>query len=253
MTLDKSGDQALSSDVAWNPDPATFVALDDFYLKDKNNVYEIGFQSQIPVRIAFADAQTFTLIPSATSSNTGLLPLAEWAKDKNYVYDYAYVLPDANPATFKLLSPEGDYATDGKELFFNTDSQSYADNYADYTVQKDFDPSTFQPLENGYAKDKNHIFFQGEILNGIDPATVNFMDRVNCQTDPSNSECTQGYSYVKDATQVVLVDEYDWQDSGMVSQRVQGADPATFILVPNNPNYDAEDKNHKYLDGKVVQ
>jgi hypothetical protein len=93
----------------------------------------------------------------------------------------------------------------------------------------------------GYAKDNAHVYWfdivgndeplkaKVEVLPGADPYT--FDPRVG------------GYAYTMDKSHVY----YDWF-------LVPGADPQTFTEIAGNlREYDAQDKNHKYLLGKIVQ
>jgi hypothetical protein len=82
-------------------DPATFVALDDNYSKDKTHVWYDGSPAAnmllAPKQIQGADPATFTLIPDPYGAEGYT---AVFTKDKNHVYNYSLILEGANPATF---------------------------------------------------------------------------------------------------------------------------------------------------------
>lgn len=102
-------------------DPKTFVVLGDYYGKDDRHVYWIthGEEGPNPHEIDGADPQTFATLPEGDAV----------AKDKNHVYwmGALFPVPDADPATFVLMS--GDCGT-----------------YCGY-----------------FARDKNHVY---EIVDG---------------------------------------------------------------------------------------
>jgi hypothetical protein len=102
-------------------------------------------------------------------------------------------------------------------------------------------PGTNEPTE--WAKDSSHVYdFVGD--GGI---LVN--DTVDAPT--FNVYASSSYPYFSDKDKV-----YDCEtgyDSGCPLQTIPGADPATFHPVtPAGESYDAQDKNHKYLRGKIV-
>ena len=228
ITLDENGGLVATQNSSWNPDPTTFVALDDWYFKDKNNVYELGAQTRIPERLVYADPSTFDVFDVLQNSDN-----SEWAKDTQHVYDYGQIVSGANPATFAVSTVDPSYATDGGTLFYSTASE-YLGTYESY---KGVDSTTLQILSSGYAKDKIHVFFKANVLDGVDPASVDFLNY---------------RGYIKDKNSVFLVHESDLNPIPPLAEMVNGADVATFTAVQGN-GYDAQDKNHKYFQGKVVE
>jgi hypothetical protein len=113
--------------------------------------------------VSEVDASTFSFLYSPDGSG----PF--YAKDLNHVYvccdiDGADILPNADPATFQILtSNPTDYVKDKNHVWW------------DYTVVEFADPATFVRLPYGvYAKDKNHVFWAGAIIPAADPASFGF-------------------------------------------------------------------------------
>lgn len=178
-----------------NADPATFVVLAcaegdmgecyDYVTKDKNNVYVKGKISSI------ADANSMVF-------SDGLM-------DKNNFYKVGtdgnlMPIPNINPSTYKKL---GVYGKDAKGV------------YLGFQLLLDVDYNSFELIKGSYAKDKNHVYYLGQKIEGADLATF------------------EVGSIVKDKNHVY---------SGM--NIVQGADPATFVYIGNSGF--GKDKNHVF-------
>lgn len=151
----------------------------------------------------------------------------------------------------------------------------------------DADVNTFQvfgshQISDGFAKDKNHVYRDGDILSNADPATFNAFDTLigTAWSDKNNFvaadvvETEKGFPIRLDRTSFSAV--YGYLNFGLTSYTkdknyvytgslvgnqgkwymtvIAGADPTTFQAV-NDPTYkiDAQDKNHKYLGGQIVR
>jgi hypothetical protein len=126
-----------------------------------------------------------------------------------------------------------------------------------------------------WAKDKNHIFFAGEIIDKADLKTFevlsdqiakdknriycwnfsagNFDFDANTQADPKTFRVLSS-SNNKSFSQVGLYyrDEKNIFDSSC--RLVKGADLSTFEVVENRIlKFDAKDKNRNYIGGEVVK
>ena len=116
------------------------------------------------------------------------------------------------------------------------------------------DRSTFEVIASpagaatGFAKDKKYIYYEGYPLASRTGAFVPGIDPGSWQPF-YNSDGNFAY-YSRDKSAVYFTC-FDCQFAS--SWTIPTADPATFSIAPNNPNFDAEDKNHKYLNGQVVQ
>jgi len=229
--------------------------------KDKNHVY-LGC-SVIPA----ADPATFTPINTSTGDFTGYL------EDKNGVYfadnnglyspgtmtptpfttdtDHFQVLNGWEPADIAAFAdswspgdpmpqdgfPNPQYAKDGSHIYVGSTTLAPAD------------PATFTVVPGGnfgvsFGKDKNYVYIGDYLIPGVDP---NSFVPVGPGQDIAGG-------YVKDVDNVYylyLDDQGNWN-----SMIVAGADPATFVTVTSllNPEqFDAQDTNHEYLNGVVVQ
>lgn len=224
---------------------------DDFLiLKDKNGVYtydatadftsdDDGNISSNPnlVLIKGADSASFIALQQSGSSllNSSLHSL--YLKDKNSVY-YAY----------------STYDYDSRDVF-SVQSISHAD------------PTTFTNLGNGFAKDKNNVWFQGKVMAEADSSTFivdapydvykrgyNASDANSLYSGPStvgdvivykNADketftSFAGGTYAKDKNHV-------WYYGGVL---IPEADSASFVY---DDHEEAHDKNHTYNQGKLTQ
>ena len=173
------------------------------------------------------------------------------------ISDYA-----AYPPTF--IQQDGQVyinSQSGKKLIPSADAQSFyvstiLDTWAKDTNNVYFtgsttpvtgaDPSTFTPVAGGfvqYARDKSSLYCAlgtwsdvSRLANG-DPASFQILYTVTQQV-PNG---TSGFDYAKDKNNVYVDCEI-----------LEGADPSSFKII-NAPTYDAQDKDHEYLQGRVVQ
>jgi hypothetical protein len=135
------------------------------------------------------------------------------------------------------------------------------------------------PLSDEFAKDKNHIYYFGDVVSQADPVTFSvLLDSTGFDwgyakdknhfyfIDENSGTWVNVIPNVDYATFVVLGNGYAkdkshvWYNnfSQVVTPPLQRADPATFTtnVQPNcgqNCYVDAQDKNHKYDQGQVVK
>jgi|GEM_PF-3476791 hypothetical protein len=229
------------------------------YAKDKNGVYfeggplgQFDFSGDAPVLIPLAgvDPSTFNVFFDNQGQPTS------YSKDKNAVYytrcgdqGCATVVVDgADPSTFESIysttPPIGDIDSYGKDKIHVFDGDQ---------IISGADPVTFSVIlgpgyETGFIKDKNNVWYSQNFdgtaqiykIHDGDPVTFVVIDATE-----------YGIEYAKDKNHVYLVTGND-QNPIMV---VNGADPATFTVVPSTDSqstFDAQDKNHKYLNGQIV-
>lgn len=153
------------------------------YAKDKNYAYYLG------ERILGSDGSSFQYINYA------------WVKDKNFVYLLNRKVPEIDTQSFHIL--EGKYAKDKNNIYYyafknfetsmdmfyqtmkNTDLNSFKYLGCDYAQDnksvyfrnveiKEGDTVTFQIYNEDcehlfFAKDKNHVYKDGQILKGTSP------------------------------------------------------------------------------------
>lgn len=256
-------------------DPVTIVTVSDvpassgfpgaLVLKDKNAIYGIASSS-----VAF-DIPTF-----ASAGGTDF-------KDKNNVYCVAVgngttnVLSGADPATFAAV-PDSDYAIDKNSVYTDT-LDSNGINVGCHSIQGS-DPSTFHILAGNHgqvAADKNNVYLEGQ-ESSLDPGTLvvlnwNYVKDAKSvyYDDPSSASSTYyraiGWRPITGAdanTFSILPSVNQWdvpsyaKDANNVYANgnvLVGADPTTFQTIVNSTHsgIDAQDKNHKYLNGQIVQ
>lgn len=65
------------------------------------------------------------------------------------------------------------YKNDGKEVTLHV----WDEDYGDIVLIVDADPSTFEDLGDGYARDTNYVFLEGNILEGADAKTFKILEK----------------------------------------------------------------------------
>jgi hypothetical protein len=148
-----------------------------------------------------------------------------YAKDSKQVYFGTTVLAHADPASFQGIGGEaGEFAKDAKHVYWQGN------------IVEDCDPATFQLLEYRFAKDGKRAYFcyQG----GIPPLALPNSDGRTFEVIGPSS---QGFGYAKDTHQV-------YQGGNIIP----GADPATFVVDPSDPEK-ASDKNQRYHYSQPVE
>jgi hypothetical protein len=131
-------------------------------------------------------------------------PRAEYYKtDKGWFYALTKI-EDADPATFHVLTGPDPYV----EMIPCVHDSGYAVDrshaYWDGNIIPGADPRTFSYLHFGYSRDANHVYYRAAILRGADIRTFSQIDHL----------------YFKDATHVYL--------NGAA---IPDADPTTFSLL----------------------
>lgn len=98
----------------------------------------------------------------------------------------------------------------------------------------DADPKTFEPMTEQFSKDKNHVFYYGYSIPGVDPKSV----KVLGTHAPSHT-----FQYIADASKVLCItSKYD----EFHSFEITGADPKTFTVIDD---IWTEDKHRTYKKG----
>lgn len=160
-----------------------------------------------------ADSGTFQVIQSL------------YAKDAKQVYFGSAVLAGADPVSFQGIGGEsGEFAKDAKHV------------YCQGQVVEGGDAATFQLLQYRYAKDRRRAYYCYD--NRIPPLALAGSDAKTFEVIGPSSH---GFGYAKDAEQVY---------SGPIV--IAGADPATFVVDPSDPEK-ASDKHRRYQYGEPVE
>jgi hypothetical protein len=132
--------------------------------------------------------------------------------DKNHVYVNSYmcefsIVSGANPNTFQVTDVAKGFGTDGDRDFWYSDVLPYrlrdaetindqyvrVNNriYCGYLTQVECDTDTFEiihPRVSNIARDKNHVFFKNDIIEGADAATFQFLEACVAQDRPYYSD-----------------------------------------------------------------
>ena len=161
-------------------------------------------------KIRGADPTTFVLIGKG------------YTKDAYNVYYEENILPDALPASFKIVGGS-------HYLWYGKDQQSV---FMNEMKIEGADPKTFRLIDNhSYSRDRKHIFYVGKVIAGADPDTFR-------KSDFQHDGWASGKIYHQDKKHVFF-------DFTIIPE----SDVATFeILQP----FFAKDKKHVYYEGKVI-
>ncbi len=94
-----------------------------------------------------------------------ILGESKYARDKNRVYFRGRVVEGADTPSFEAMGNEMDFGKDKDYVFFGTERIENSH------------PQTFQKIENTkYLKDKNLVYMGGNILEGADPISFEIID-----------------------------------------------------------------------------
>lgn len=136
-------------------DPDTFIAIDEHFAKDKNNVYLVEsvssgsankYQTAYNIKvISGADPQTFVNSPSFP-----------YSKDDNHAYYYGDRISGADPGSFMSMAML--FAKDRDHVYFEGKKMSA-------------DAQTVLYLNGYYIKDYAHVFYKTEVIKKADVPT----------------------------------------------------------------------------------
>ena len=197
-------------------DPLSFrVIIDKHYESLSKDATTVFFQEKT---IPFANPKTFKILEQG------------YAKDDNYVFKKdGKIIPNADPKTFQILTYT--YQKDKNKVFklgepTSIDVESFKILTYNYYKNK---------VKNSlYAIDKNHVYFQGEIIPDAVAQTFHII---------ASEKATQ--LYATDENNVYYLDK-----------KLTDADAQTFKMNTNNTSdncYDAKDKNYLYNRDKKTR
>lgn len=269
-------------------DVDSFEVLEGGYAKDKDNIYWNGEKAEL------IDPESFEYIGYFNKPIDGLTGISRdnnnlyigadlgtedadlqnvdldvatlemireaFFKDKNHVYRFGQglrILENVDPVTFEIFGePYADYLKDKNHV--------YLDNRDDNQLSffEDADPATFEYLGPNLAKDTNHVFRGDEILEGVDPGTVQIRyfpetSGTYILEDKNGLYCND--EEIEDADpdtfKLYMVSERDWyaKDKNHVfspCEKIEGMDPTTVNMI----NYDyMKDKDHVYFRNEILE
>ncbi|EDM36914.1 hypothetical protein PBAL39_18609 [Pedobacter sp. BAL39] len=176
-------------------DLAQWHPLSDSYSKDNDYLFRYG-EVALEKQMKLIDLPSFEVVlehPQMTLC---------YFKDKNRVYIDSYmcpftILPDADPSTFELISSTPGFSRDHKRTYYYNQLLPYQweeinilnNHYATangiiysgyHRPVPEADIETFEIPEpiraDNVAKDKNHVYFRDQIVEGIDPQSFHFLE-----------------------------------------------------------------------------
>ncbi len=197
-------------------EPATFEILEGAYSKDKNAVYysnqklegldpkttrALSYQFICDEEHAFHYDTQIDLVGKDCQL---IEENGDYIKDKKRVFYEGELVPDADPATFEIL--EGNFQRDKDHLFYGPQKLDIDPKtaihigepyiigqskvYFNHTTIEGADVNSFEILDYGFAKDKNHVYWYRKPQEGIDPASFE----------------VKGYSYSQDKDNIYTIE-----------------------------------------------
>ena len=161
------------------------------------------------------------VLPGADPSSFRLLPSKErdcrykFSRDSTHVYRYQLLINDADAETFTIIDGTCSYSKDKNRVYGGLAENGIIDGA---------DPVTFQmvgPSDN-IARDKNAVYFSGTRLDDVDPASYRLLG--------------SGYAVDKKRAFYYITP-------------IAGADAKTFRVLPLSY---AKDNKHVYLRGELL-
>jgi hypothetical protein len=209
-------------------DAATFVALDDFYAKDKRNVYYCTDYS-------YLNTPFLSWEPSKERRNAEILEIADpasfmslgygYAKDKSRAYFDGKKFKVRNAETLKALSK--DFLSDSEVAYFKTKPVIGSDG------------KTFQLLDTafeGYARDSKFVYFFNPDGVKIIPCQASTFIKLKAYFSKDDQSIYFRERKIKDAdlNTFAILDERFSRDKTHVffnEKVITGADPTTFTIL----------------------
>lgn len=225
-----------------NYDASTFEVLGNWFVKDKNGAYYEHNLSKEAIKIAGADAPSFEILWGTN-----------YLKDKNHVYYYqekdygeliVKIFEEVDPATFVVDVASSPYSRDAKNIYWNGERLT------------DADPNTFKLImKTPYGTDGKNVYYQATKLLDAEAGQFKLENKDVGVTDryvyyygtklegihPDNfTFCNKYYPhYIKNNSMVYYH-----------NIRVEGADAATFE-EKGGWGREGEDKNHRYIGAEI--
>lgn len=251
-----------------NADTHSFVSLGDGYAKDNSAAWYLDRAFKVD------DLESLTVLNH------------HFVKDDKTVYVDRKPIAGSYGKSFELITDR--YAKDSQNYYYCTpfdgkyeinpischytlfvviDYQYSKDNVSVYYEGEKIsqaESGTFELISSGYSKDKQHVYFRDKIVEKADPSSfTTFTENENSMGETVYAKDKNGI-YISEkhfagadvATFKILNEKYTMDKNGVYYQRekVKNADPFTFKVFPHFiGDADAEDKNHRYGEGKVVE
>ncbi len=180
-----------------NADPSSFglmsfpavsnyesVFPNTMYYQDKNYIYALqayiysGFNQVM--KINQNASSTFQVVRMDNVDKASIVyDYAGVASDKNHVYFYGKIIPNSTPGSFQGYGSY--YYRSGSEIYYlNPDDPSLNPPIST-------DTNNFHILSGsyyGYAVDSNDVFYQGQLLQGVNPKGFHFVESTSAISNP---------------------------------------------------------------------
>jgi len=220
-------------------DIAGLTAIDHQFAKDGIHAYFLGKE------VKESNGKTFERIDSFYAKDS-----SNYYSIKSDQINFTIETINCNHPTFKIL--EYPYSQDQDRVYYEG------------KIFKDAQVGSFQIIKYPYSKDKQHVYYENKIINGADPKsfalfTENELSRGETYYSKDKNNIyinAKPFTGVDPVTFRILDEKYTMDKSGVYYKmlKVKNADPASFKVYPHYMgDADAEDKNHKYGDGKIVE
>lgn len=168
--------------------PPSRLSDSGYYLRRTRVFFYPGFGLSSPFEIIGADRASFVILDHS------------YARDDSRVYLDGVAIPDADPSTFKLLSPP--FALDARHVYVNHDI------FSD-------DPLHFEQVQGNISRDRQHIYWSTSVVSD-DPAHLSVL------------EGSGYYTFFKDSRAVFVN-----------GNPIAGADPTSFAVIADAYSRDA--------------
>jgi hypothetical protein len=214
------------------------------YARCEGKIYHYASWDHKTMLLRGADASTFRVL--------------KWGYgcDTRRVYSGNLLVKGAKAETFRQITPW--YSTDGQGVFYfsqtvvGADPETFEPFGADFWKGDDPQPEAIRGRNDMWARDRNHVYFQRLVMEGLDPTTAQIVGgmlkdatQVNAgyrqpiegADAPSFEPVPGSFSYYRDRWRVYHS-----------TKPIEGADPATFEALPQrHPSKgDAWDANWIY-------
>lgn len=171
-----------------------------------------------------------------------------FSKDNNNYYFYGEKLEDIDYDSFK---PFTHYAIDKNRAYWIL-------NQYNQTIIENADYDSFEELSIYSAKDKNHFYYEGEIVPEIDANSVTInkygvlrtekyaiiAGQINTEVDPNS------FKYVENS-------DYSLDDNAIYyrGEKIPNSNGSAFKFIHNDGNFNeyAQDDQHVYVNNTIIE
>lgn len=258
---DEEEDGVKNYQIAQGVDVATFELLGNDYFRDKNYVYYNTSR--------YKDLEPCIKILENVDIETVVILSNRCIKDKNNVYCglsmeddlepkvNMKVVDDADPEIFEVIDEDERYFKDKNHVFCSRGISKVVG--ANVQPIEKADISSFEIIDDKFAKDKNYVFVGCRKLENSDSKTFQFLKNSAFQKD-KNNVYSRGW-IIEDAdseTFEVIEDERYFKDNEHIFyfcsscprakvELLEEADINSFEIIDNKI---ARDKNYLFSDGQ---